>query len=305
MKAWMEAVLSANNLRQAWEEVAGKKGAPGIDRVSIRGWRRNWEERLVNLARAVRSGAYRPQRVRYFWVPKPGGGYRRLAILTVNDRVLQRAVLRVVDEYFDRRFLGCSFGYRRGLGVQNAIRAILAERKAGRRWVVDADIEACFDSLDHELLLGFFQESLPEARLAHLVRQWMRMDRPQAEAGRGVLQGAVISPLLCNLYLHRLDQGLVGAGFHPVRYADDFCIFCESEQQAGQALDCAGKTLDKIRLRLEPEKTAITHFERGFDFLGVHFYQDRLYYRVANEVIQIDGDWDVRLLYQTPPAGYN
>jgi len=119
-------------MRAAWEEVAEKKGAAGVDDVSIKRWRRNWEERLVNLAAAVRANTYRPRRLRRFSVPKPDGSLRHLAILTVTDRVLQRAVLRVLDDRFDRQFLDCSYGYRPGRGVRDAVAAIIQHRDAGR-----------------------------------------------------------------------------------------------------------------------------------------------------------------------------
>jgi retron-type reverse transcriptase len=153
-----EHILAMENLTAAWEEVARKKGTAGIDEVSIKRWRRKWEERLVNLAAAVRANTYRPRRLRRFYVPKRDGSLRQLSILTVTDRVLQRAVLRVVDDRFDRHFLDCSYGYRQGRGLRDAVQAILQHRDAGWQYVLDGDIDECFDSLDHGLLMEFVQE---------------------------------------------------------------------------------------------------------------------------------------------------
>ena len=167
-------ILSKDNLRAAWEEVAANKGAPGVDRVSIKRWKRNWEERLDALAAAVRTNQYRAGKLRRFSIPKKDGTRRWMAILTVDDRVLQRAVLRVVDDLFDRQFADCSYGYRQGRGVRDAIPAILALRNRGRTWVLDADIDDCFNSLDHGLLLEYFQQTVDDPLVLGLVRPWLR-----------------------------------------------------------------------------------------------------------------------------------
>jgi len=163
-------ILSPDNLQAAWEEVEKNKGAPGIDRISIRRWRRNWEERLVNLAQAVRANTYRPSRMRRFTISKKDGSPRQMAILTVDDRVLQRAVLRVVDNYFDQKFLDCSYGYREKRGIRNAIPAILIYQRQGYNWVLDADIDECFPSLDHSVILDGFVEVIDDITVINLVK---------------------------------------------------------------------------------------------------------------------------------------
>lgn len=296
----LSRILSRDNLRLAWEEVAERQGAPGSDAVSIKRWRRNWEERLARLSEAVRSNTYRSGRVRYFSVPKKDGSQRRLSILTVTDRVLQRAVLRVIDDLFDRVFLDCSFGYRIGRGVRDAIPVILEHRMEGRQWVLDADIDDCFDSLDHELMRYFFQQTVDDPTVCRLISQWLAMNRRK----RGILMGAVISPLLCNLYLHRLDQALVSYHYHPVRYADDFCVFCHHQSEAEEALQTTIHILSNLRLRLEFRKTNITHFDDGFQFLGISFYRDQYSFISQGKRVEIEGNWQPDLFSDYIPEGY-
>jgi group II intron reverse transcriptase/maturase len=299
-----ERIQAMENLTAAWEEVAGKKGAAGIDEVSIKRWRRNWEERLVNLAAAVRANTYQPRRLRRFYVPKSDGSLRQLSILTVTDRVLQRAVLRVVDDRFDRHFLDCSYGYRQGRGLRDAVQAILHHRDAGWQYVLDGDIDECFDSLDHGLLMEFLQEELDDPIVLRLMEQWLRIGRRNPERAVGIPLGAVISPLLCNVYLHRLDVGLTERGYWPVRYADDFCVFCADRGEVEASWQDTEHILAGLKLQLEPRKTAITHFDEGFDYLGVHFYRDTYSFVCENKRIEVKGGFDRQLFYDYVPDGY-
>ncbi len=297
-------ILQADNMRAAWEEIAKKKGAPGVDEVSIKRWRRNWEERLVNLAAAVRANTYKPRPLRRFTIPKPDGSPRHLAILTVTDRVLQRAVLRVVDNFFDRSFLECSYGYRQGRGVRDAVQTIIHHRDTGLQWVLDADIDECFGSLDHELLSGFIREEIDDPVVLRLIEQWLRVGQRNPDKAVGIPLGAVLSPLWCNVYLHRLDVGLVERGYSPARYADDFCTFCADRAEAEAALEDTTHILAGLKLRLEPNKTAITSFDEGFDFLGIHFYRDAYSFVAADKRVEVEGDFDAELFYDYVPEGY-
>ncbi len=325
----IERALSKQNLAQAWEQVAANKGAPGPDAISIKRWRRNWEENLVRLRQAVLSNTYKPRRPRYVSIPKKSGGYRRLAILTVNDRVLQRAVLNVLDDVFEPMFLPCSFGYRPGRSATGAVAGLLEARDRGLRWVLDADIDECFDSLDHALMVGFIKERLGEgeALLMRLLEGWLRAGaarrHPHAAAaeksptgksrpspgipmpGRGICQGSVISPLLCNVYLHRLDEVLTLAPrWVHLRYADDFVVLCPDEASARQALQQAQEALAAIKLQLEPSKTSITNFEDGFSFLGVHFEGDEYSYTWKDKRVEVRGKF-TGFLYDFGPEDYD
>lgn len=298
-----ERVLAHENLRAAWEEVAERRGAPGVDDVSIRRWRRNWEERTVALGRAARANTYLPSPLRRFSRPKRSGGYRHFAIPTVTDRVLQRAVLRVLDDRFEEIFLDCSYGYRAGRSVADAVRQIVLLRENGYRWVLDGDIDECYDSFDHELMVRFFEEEVHDPIVRRLVQQWLEVGRRDPEVPRGIPLGAVISPLLCNVYLHRVDLCMTDLGYRLVRYADDFCIFCESERRARQALSDVAEALERLRLRLEPNKTRIASFDAGFEYLGVRFERDEYSYQWKDKRIEVEGDFDW-LFYDYVPDGY-
>jgi len=288
----LERILDMENLTAAWEAVAANKGMAGVDDVSIRRWRRNWEERLVNLAAAVRGNRYKPKRLRVRYIPKRSGGWRRISIPTVTDRVLQRATLQVLMPRFERKFLSCSYGYRPKRGVAQAVAAVIRYRDRGFHWVVDADIDECFDSLDHEQLMRFLEAEVPDWRVLQLMRWWMEVGKPARAAARGVALGMPISPLWANVYLHEMDWRLVRNRWPLVRYADDFIVLAQSRTQAEQGLALVERTLEELKLRLEPSKTQITSFSDGFDFLGVRFDSDSYTFLWQERRITVEGEFD-------------
>jgi group II intron reverse transcriptase/maturase len=287
----IKQILSKHNLEDAWNDVQARKGAAGVDKVSVKRWGRNWEERLVGLRQAVLANTYQPAPLERYSVLKKSGGYRHLTNLTVTDKVLQRAVLNVLDDVFDPLFLPCSYGYRKGRSTADAVEAICALRDAGLVWVLDADIDECFPSLDHMLLVEFVREQVDDAIVLRLIEGWLRTGRRDPDVARGIPMGAVISPLLCNVYLHRLDATLVRAGWQVIRYADDFVVLCRTEGEAHAARDDAARALAAIEMQLEPHKTAVTCFDAGFDYLGVHFERDEYSYTWAGKRITVEGDF--------------
>lgn len=267
-------ILTWANLCDAWERVAENQGAPGADRVSIRRFGRHWEEHLRRLMDDVKSGRYRPGRLRRIAIPKPTGGQRLITIPTVADRVLQRATLNVLEPAGERLFLGCSHGYRPGRSLHSALAEILRFRNYGLTWVLDADITACFDSLDHNLLRSFLADLSIDAGTLALVDRWLVAGRRFRNPDRGIALGMPISPLLCNLYLHQLDWDLVRGRWAVVRYADDFVICCHSQAHAQHAQEVTAAILARLNLTLHPNKTQIVSFDQGFDYLGIHFEAD-------------------------------
>lgn len=300
----IERVLDMDNLVDAWLRVADNRGAPGVDRVSIRRFARHWEENLRWLRDQVRSKKYKPARLRRIAVPKQGGGGQRLlSIPIVADRVLQRAVLNTVDDLFDRGFLGCSYGYRQGRGLRQAVAAMLRYRDRGLGWVLDADIDECFDSLDHRLLGGFLESAIDDEEVMSLMRAWLRQGRRFENPDRGIALGMPVSPLWCNVYLHHLDWALVRNRWAAVRYADDFVVCCASRGQVQQVRQLVAEVLESLKLSLEPSKTTLTSFEHGFEFLGVRFYRDTYSFLWKEKTIEVSGPvpaW----LWGYMPEGY-
>ncbi|HID53248.1 MAG TPA: CRISPR-associated endonuclease Cas1, partial [Anaerolineae bacterium] len=193
----LQDTLRPGNLRRAWDDVADNAGCPGVDNVTIGQWRRNWEERLIELANAVRANRYKPGRLRTRRIPKPGAPDRRvLRIPTITDRVLQRAVMQQLQPIFNPRFCACSFGYRPGLGVKDAVPCIARLRRQGYEYVLDADIDDFFNQVDHTLLRQFLRQDLFDHSLLPLIDLWLDSWRITPDIPRGIAMGSPLSPLL-------------------------------------------------------------------------------------------------------------
>ena len=301
---FIKQVLSHDNMRAAWEEVSSKNGAPGIDGVSVKRWRRRWEENLYNLAESVWANTYQPSPPKCFYIPKKSGGWRKISILTVTDRVLQRAVLRIVDDFFEMSFLDCSFGYRQGRGLRDAVARIIELRDRGYWWVLDADIDDCFNQLDHDLIKKYFRQTVSDPILNRLAAQWLRAGVKTKNHKTGISMGSVISPLFCNLVLHQLDRAIVMGGWETVRYADDFCVFARSSQEIDKVYKYVNKKLHQLKLRYESRKTHLTNFDQGFVFLGVTFVGDEYSFDSNLKHIIVRGDFDKNLFVDYHPKGY-
>jgi RNA-directed DNA polymerase len=409
----------------AWKQVRANRGAAGVDLVTIAQFERNLAKNLIELAARLREGRYYPMPARTFEMKKASGGVRTLAILTVEDRIVQRATLNAIEPLFEPAFLDCSFGFRPARNVQMAVERVLEHRAAGDIYIVDADIADCFGSLDHDLVMGLVGARVRDKRLLALIRMWLdcgqllangdeaihpghpgeskniiervsdyatrsvnsavthlldddtgygrypayptgpfygagihqnlgpdigrdptlineadeaaaaelqkharkeamkrlgrdgavllltsalkarrfvnpatmavagaavlavaaypsasryvrdRLSRKTSGVGAiqsGVLQGGSLSPLLANVVLHEFDLKMARAGFHLVRYADDFVITTRDERSAHAALELAARELHKLKLQLHPQKTRVTRFDQGLDFLGYRFH---------------------------------
>jgi CRISPR-associated protein Cas1 len=287
----LERIVELTNLTAAWEAVAANQGIPGVDELSIRRFRRNWEERLVALAEDVRGNRYRASRLRVRVIPKASGGWRRIGVPTVADRVLQRATLQTLLPRLDRKFLSCSYGYRPRRGVSQAVAAVIHYRDRGLRYVLEADIDDCFGSFSHAILRDLLRREISDERVLALMNGWLEVSqsRAKSEIARGIPLGMPISPLWANLYLHEMDWQLVRHRWPLVRYADDFIILAELPTGAQRALGLVERTLADLALKLEPEKTGITSFEQGFEFLGVRFHDDEYTFLWQQKRITVTG----------------
>ncbi|MCI0392604.1 MAG: reverse transcriptase/maturase family protein [Acidobacteria bacterium] len=407
-----DLLCDPDHLLRAWRQVRRNRGAAGIDLMTLAEFERELMSNLNALAARLREGRYYPMPARMFEMKKTGGGVRKLAILSVEDRIVQRAALDAIEPVFEAAFFDCSFGFRPNRNVQMAIGRALSYRAAGDIYVVDGDIADCFGSLDHDLLVELVSARILDKRLLGLIRMWLdcgqvlpkqastdgdekspglpglpcfvdrlgdyatgsvnaamshlldegghgyghtagygratydddeAMDDAAAEeaiseaqrqarkeairrlgrdgllllltsatrarrwltpatlaitgaavlataayprasrylrdkllgrrsGGVGALQGSPLSSLLSNVYLHEFDKAMMRAGLHLARYADDWIICCRDEQSAHAALELAARELHRLKLQLNPEKTRITRFDQGLEFLGYRFH---------------------------------
>ena len=277
--ALYDKVIRQDILRRAWEEVRANGGAAGVDGQTIRDVERHGvDEFLTRLATELREGKYRPRAVRQVLIPKADGRQRALGIPTVKDRVVQAAAKVVLEPIFEADFHDSSYGFRPRRSAHQAVEQIRQGVNSGRDWVVDADIEACFDRIDHGVVLERMGRRISDRRMLKLVRQWLTAGVQIAgvvhPSERGVPQGGVISPLLANMVLHELDQGWEaehGQRGLLVRYADDFVILCRTQAAALAALMWVSRALIPLGLTLQPTETRVVDVgdgRQGFDFLG-------------------------------------
>lgn len=280
-KTFFQQLTTPRGLAAGWRRVERKNSAPGVDRVTVNAFRERLHENMETLRRELARHTYRTRPLRRLQLAKPDGTVRLLGIPTVRDRIVQSAVHQLLTPKAERVLKNCSYGYRPGRSHHQAIRQVSLERERGLRWVVDGDIEAFFDHVCHARLLRQFQGLVPGEEMAALVAQWIaapvRERGAQTRRDRGLPQGAVLSPLLSNLYLDVFDDALLGRGFRLVRFADDFLVLCPSRRQAEAALSAAGHALRALHLRLNASKTSITSFEQGFRFLGARFEGNRVH----------------------------
>jgi len=274
----IDKVYSLRNLRSAFAEVKRNDGKAGVDRVPIEVFEAHLEENLERLAKSLREGTYQPQAVRRVWIDKPGSRDKRpLGIPTVRDRVVQAALRHVLEPIFERDFAAQSYGFRPDRGAKDALRRVDTLLKAGYVVVVDADLQSYYDTIPRPPLLELVRGKVADTRVLDLVSAYLAQEVMEGDKRwspeRGTPQGAVISPLLSNIYLDPLDHHMAQHGYEMVRYADDFVILCRSQQEAEQALAEVTSRVEAAGLRLHPDKTRVVDATQrgGFDFLGYHF----------------------------------
>jgi RNA-directed DNA polymerase len=274
----MDKVYSAKNLRAAWATVRARKGAAGVDGQTVQRFEARAEAELTQLEQELRAGSYVPKAVKRVQIPKPGSRETRpLGIPTVRDRVVQTALRNVLEPIFEVRFAPTSYGFRPGRGCKDALRRVQQLLDAGHVWAVDADIRKYFDSIPHDRLKAEVEKEVTDGRVLDLLKSYLKSGvldgLEEWTPEEGTPQGAVISPLLANIYLHPVDLAVTAAGFEMVRYADDFVILCRSQSEAEAALHVVRALIEERGLSLHPEKTRIVDATQreGFDFLGYHF----------------------------------
>jgi RNA-directed DNA polymerase len=282
----MDKVYAPATLEAAWERVQVNDGAAGVDGESIERFEAREDVYLAELSTALRTGDYRPQPIKRVEIAKGDGRTRPLGIPTVKDRVVQTAVKFALEPIFEATFRPTSYGFRPGRGCRDALREVAQLIADGYTYVVDADFESYFDTIPHERLMERVEERISDGRILDLLRSWLRQDimrdLQRWTPTEGTPQGAVISPLLANVYLHPLDELMAACGYRMVRYADDFVVLCRSREQADAALAEICDWVTNNGLRLHPNKTHVGDClvaGQGFEFLGYRFEAGRRFVR--------------------------
>jgi len=282
----IDKVYRAETLKVAWQKVAANGGAAGVDGQSVKQFAARAEMYLKELSIALERGTYRPMPVRRVEIAKGGGKHRPLGIPIVKDRIVQTALKSVLEPIFEREFLGMSYGFRPGRGCKDALREVERWLKEGYTFVVDADLRSYFDTIPHARLMERVKEHVSDGRVVELIEAFLQQDiikdMERWTPTGGTPQGAVISPLLANIYMHALDCQMKQKGYRMVRYADDFVVLCRSAEQAQAALAEVTAWVEANGLSLNAEKTHVGDCRQegqGFEFLGYRFEAGRRWVR--------------------------
>lgn len=272
-----DKVFAERNLWAAFQQVAKNDGAAGVDHQSVKDFEKRLPDAILELSNILKAGRYIPQAIRRVAIPKLGTTETRpLGIPTVRDRVVQTSIVNVIEPIFERDFAEHSYGFRPGRGCKDALRRVDELLKAGYVHVVDADLKGYFDSIPHDHLMERLKAKIADGPVLQLIESFLTAQVMEAASTwtpmQGAPQGAVLSPLLSNVYLDPLDHQMAEAGYEMVRYADDFVILCRTAEDAARALELVRQWTSENGLTLHPTKTkVIDSQETGFDFLGYTF----------------------------------
>jgi RNA-directed DNA polymerase len=275
----IDKVQKLANLQASFQRVAKNRGAAGVDHVKVKDFGKRLDENLRGIHDQLKEGRFHPQPIRRKLIDKPGTREPRpLGIPTVRDRVVQGAIRQVVEPIFEKEFAEHSYGFRPGRGCKDALRRVDGLIKAGFRHTVDVDLKAYFDTIPHARLLDKVRERVADSRVLDLIEAYLRASildgTREWTPEKGAPQGAVLSPLLSNIYLNDLDHLMARRGYEMTRYADDMVIQCRTRKEAEDALAAVREWVASHELTLHPTKTKVVDVDvEGFDFLGYHFYK--------------------------------
>ena len=270
--------MKVSDLKSAFQSVKANHGCAGVDGVTIGQFEKDLQANLFALSEELKRKTYFPLPLMKIQVAKKNGEPRNLCIPVVRDRVLHRAVLNLIEPVVEKEFETCSFAYRKGRSVKQAVFKIKEYYDKGFRYVVNADIDAFFDTVDHALLIKKFRHVVTDANIQRLVELWIKADvwdgTTLSVIEKGIPQGSAISPILANLFLDELDEEMLQKGLKFIRYSDDFVILCKSPKAAANALELTEQVLENLLLELDEKE--IVSFDKGFKFLGVVFLKSMI-----------------------------
>jgi RNA-directed DNA polymerase len=270
----IDKVYSKDNLLKAFKLVRRNNGAPGIDGETVQDFEAKLNVNIEFLHEALKTNRYEPSPVRRTEIEKPDGGTRPLGIPTVRDRIVQQAIVNIIEPEFDKDFHPSSYGYRKGRSQHNAVaKAEVFMKKYELVYVADMDLSKCFDTLDHELLMKEVAKKISDGKVLSLIESFLKAGVMEGNSFHmtevGSPQGGVISPLLCNVYLNVFDQKMKDKGIRIVRYADDILIFAKDKATVGNYMAYAIKVLEtELKLKVNKDKTKLTNLYEGVPFLG-------------------------------------
>lgn len=269
----LEDLFNFHSLSSAFIQVKENHGCGGVDGVTIEEFEKDLPKNLSMLQNELLHKTYSPLPLLKILVDKGNGESRDLSIPTVRDRVVQTAVLNEIEPILENEFEDCSFAFRKGRSVRQAVYKIKEYYEAGYRWVIDADIDAFFDSVDHSLLFKKIDRYIRDKDILELLRAWIKTEVWDGKSlevmEKGIPQGSPVSPILANLFLDELDEAMLKESQRYVRYADDFLVLCKSPEKAKKSLEFTSDILAKLSLELD--ESDIVSFDQGFKYLGVTF----------------------------------
>ena len=273
----IEKILSEENLQEAIRKVKKNKGAPGVDKMTVQEveeWFNQYKEELIS---KILNKQYKPMPVKRVYIPKPNGKQRPLGIPTVVDRVIQQAMLQVLNEIYEPVFSEHSYGFRPNRSAHMAMEEVLSYLNEGYEWIVDLDIEKFFDTVNHDKLISILRERVNDSKTLHLIRAYLQariLDKGLVRSSTiGTPQGGPISVILSNIYLDKFDKELESRNLRFAMYADDCIIFVKSEMSANRVMKSVTSWLErKLFLKVSAKKTKVVRPTKG-QFLGFTFYR--------------------------------
>ena len=286
----LEKILESSNLNAALKKVESNKGAPGVDGMKTDELRQYITDHPGELRRVLLDGTYRPKPVKRVTIPKSEPGkFRELGIPTVIDRLVQQAVLQVLNLYYDTTFSTSSYGFRPFRDCRDAVLHCIRQTDGGKVWAVDVDLEKFFDTVNHSRLIRKLSTRIKDPRVISLIH---RMLKSGIDTGNGVvdstvglMQGGPLSPLLANIYLDELDKELEKRGHSFARYADDLIVLCSSKRAAERTLRSLTKLLEgRMFLKVNQAKSGVSYITHGVKFLGFGFYWNTKIKRIVPSV---------------------